>query len=94
MKIGVYYNGQWWLDHNGNGVWDGPVTDRQYTWGWSASTPVIGDWNGDGTMKIGVYYNGQWWLDHNGNGVWDGTLSDQFGSIGSIGSIPVIGKWG
>ena len=27
-KIGVYVNGSWMIDYNGNGVWDGPEKDR------------------------------------------------------------------
>ena len=26
-KIGLYKDGAWYLDKNGNGVWDGPVID-------------------------------------------------------------------
>ena len=36
--------------------------------GW---TPIVGDWNGNGTTKIGVYKDGILYLDYNGNGVWD-----------------------
>jgi hypothetical protein len=44
MKIGVYYNGQWWLDHNGNGVWDGTLSDQFGSIGSIGSIPVIGKW--------------------------------------------------
>jgi len=27
-KIGVFSNGTWYLDMNGNGVWDGPSVDK------------------------------------------------------------------
>jgi len=92
-KAGIFQNGIWSLDYNGNVSWDDSVIDRQYSWGWSASMPVMGDWNGDGKTEIGVYYGGQWWLDYNGNGVWDGPTIDKYYSFGSPGSIPEVGDW-
>jgi PKD repeat protein len=92
-KVAVYYNGAWWLDYNGNGVWDGAVIDRQYTWGWSASSPLVGDWNSDGRKKIAVYYNGAWWLDYNGNGVWDGAVIDRQYTWGWSASTPLVAPW-
>ena len=69
--IGVYQNGVWYLDWNGNGAWDQGI-DKVYSFGAAGWTSVIGDWNPavPGT-KIGVYQNGIWYLDWNGNGVWD-----------------------
>jgi len=48
-EIGVFRNGTWYLDYNGNGVWDGcgttPDTDRCYMqFGWTGDLPVAGDW--------------------------------------------------
>ena len=49
QKIGVFRNSHdWYLDSNGNGTWDGNVTDRQYALGKAGDMPVVGDWNGDG----------------------------------------------
>ena len=54
FKIGVFRNGQWLLDYNGNGVWDGVAGgDRLYTFGQAGDKPVVGDWNGNGTSKVG-----------------------------------------
>jgi PKD repeat protein len=92
-KAGVFQNGVWSLDYNGNISWDGSVIDRQYSWGWSAATPVVGDWNGDGKTEIGVYYSGLWWLDYNGNGVWDGPTVDKYYTFGSAESMPEVGDW-
>jgi hypothetical protein len=92
-KIGIYKNGAWQLDRNGNIAWDDTVTDRQYSWGWSASSPLVGDWNGDGKTEVGTYYSGQWWLDYNGNGAWDGPSVDKYYTFGSSGSIPLVGDW-
>ncbi len=95
-KVGIYANGEWDLDLNGNGVWDGTPTDAAYSFGGGANAiPVIGDWTGTGTMKIGIYANGEWDLDLNGNGVWDGAPIDAQYSFGGgiANAIPVTGDW-
>jgi hypothetical protein len=96
-KIGVYHNGVWYLDANGNGVWDGAPTDRLYYFGGGVANgkPVTGDWNNSGTTKIGIFSNGTWYLDLNGNGAWNGTPTDAiyyFGG-GIPGALPVTGDW-
>jgi hypothetical protein len=96
-KIGIYANGTWYLDLNGNGVWDGTPTDGQYSFGAGVvnAIPVTGDWTGTGTTRIGIYANGTWYLDLNGNGVWDGTPTDAQYSFGAgvVNAIPVTGDW-
>src|SRR5262249_27565893 len=42
-KIGLYINGIWLLDYNGNGVWDGPGIDKLVYFGGPGYTPVVGD---------------------------------------------------
>jgi hypothetical protein len=42
-KIGVYYAGTWWLDYNGNDVWDGSAVDNTSTFGSAGSVPVVGE---------------------------------------------------
>ena len=98
VKIGVFSNGTWYLDMNGNGVWDGPSVDKvisNFGQGLPNVIPVTGDWNGTGTTKIGVFSNGTWYLDMNGNGIWEGASIDNeipdFGK-GMNGAIPVILK--
>ncbi len=96
-KIGIYKDGTWYLDLNGNGAWDGEPTDHQLVFGAGLSNayPVAGDWTGDGTTKIGVYAGGVWYLDLNGNGAWDGEPTDgirKFG-IGLTNAVPVAGDW-
>ena len=71
-RIGIFRgNGQWWLDMNGNNIWDpGTGADEIKNFGSSGNIPVSGDWTGDGTTKPGVFFgNGTWWLDLNNNGV-------------------------
>ncbi len=66
--VGIFRDGWWALDANGNGAWD-EGTDKSYGFGWEGVTPVPGDWNGDGIDEIGVFDGYHWYLDLNGNGV-------------------------
>jgi hypothetical protein len=44
-SIGVYRNGTWYLDTNGNGLWDGCATDGCVAWGGlPEDVPVVGRW--------------------------------------------------
>ena len=63
-----------------------------YSFGTTGSTPIIGDWNGDGKAKIGVFKDGAWRLDSNGNGAWDAGTDKEY-SLGATGYIPVTGRW-
>ncbi len=99
--VGVFRNGTWYLDYNGNGAWDGCQQDGGQdqclfnSFGQAGDLPAAGDWNGDGKAKVGVFRNGTWYLDYNGNGAWDGCGVDRcyFGSFGQAGDLPVAGKW-
>jgi peptidoglycan hydrolase-like protein with peptidoglycan-binding domain len=98
-KIAVFYNGGWYMDPNGNGIWDGTANDKLYPTfgnGLSNAIPVTGDWDGTGVIRIGVFSNGSWYFDMNGNGVWDGGVVDKvipnFGR-GLPNAIPVTGDW-
>ncbi|MEE4380243.1 MAG: choice-of-anchor Q domain-containing protein [Candidatus Competibacteraceae bacterium] len=95
-NIGVQRGGQWFLDRNGNGQWDGCNVDACYVFGTAGDRPVAGDWDGDGFATIGMLRNGQWFLD-NGNGAWDGCgnfpTQDVCISFGGAGDQPVAGDW-
>ncbi len=52
-KIGVFIDGLWFLDLNGNGTWD--AADLWAKLGKKADQPVSGDWNGDGKTDIGIF---------------------------------------
>jgi len=44
-KLGVFRNGTWYLDYNGNGLWDSCTIDRCLPFvGLATDTPVVGDW--------------------------------------------------
>jgi subtilisin family serine protease len=89
-KIGVFRDGWWYLDVNGNGLWDSGI-DKSLNFGMAGDQPITGDWNGDGKVKIGVFRNGIWYLDYNGDGGWDS--GDKVYSFGQAGDIPVVGDW-
>ena len=96
-EIGVFRNSThlFYLDYNGNGVWNGSVVDRQYNFGISGDLPVSGDWNNDGKSEIGVFRNSThlFYLDYNGNGVWNGSVVDRQYNFGISGDLPISGDW-
>jgi len=88
-KVGVFLNGGWWLDANGDGIWD--TGDEYHMFGSPGVQAVTGDWNRDGKDEIGVFLNGGWWLDANGSGAWD--TGDEYHMFGSPGVQAVTGDW-
>jgi hypothetical protein len=98
-KIGIFrpQSGEWLLDLNDNGMWDGSPVDRlSGPFGQFGDRPVVGDWDGNGVIRIGVFRpsTGQWFLDMNGNGQLDDCSVDAcLGPFGQIGDRPVVGKW-
>jgi thermitase len=90
-KIGVFRNGGWYLDYDGNGIWDSGI-DNSSAFGAPGWTSVVGDWNGDGKTKIGVYKDGAWYLDYDGTGIWDAG-KDNTSMFGAPGWTSVVGDW-
>jgi len=93
-KIGIYRPStcQWFLDYNGNGVFD--AGDKTYNFGGIAGDkPVVGDWSGAGTSKIGIFRSGYFrLLDYNGDGSFDnGDQAFAFGGVAA--DVPVAGDW-
>ena len=88
-KIGVYKDGAWHLDYNGNGAFD--TNDKAYAFGKTGWLPVTGDWNGDKKIEIGIYLNGNWYLDYNGNGAFD--TKDKVYAFGKTGWTQIVGDW-
>ncbi len=92
-SVGIYRNGEWYVDLNDNRVWDGPATDGYAVFGGlPGDVPVVGDWDGSGTTKIGIYRQGVWYLDVNGDGVWDEMTEGPVTWGGLPEDIPVVGK--
>ena len=99
QDIGLFLprKGSWHLDRNGNGKWDSCEKDKCFgPFGAEGDLPIIGDWDGTGTVRIGVFRpsTGMWYLDLNGNGKMDScTIDGCFGPFGQPGDLPVVGKW-
>ena len=51
--VGVYFKGEWFIDLNGNGIWDD--SDLWAKLGNAHDKPVTGDWDGDGKTDIGIF---------------------------------------
>jgi serine-aspartate repeat-containing protein C/D/E len=88
-NIGVFKDGRWWLDADGNGRWS--EGDLEFVYGEKGDIPIVGDWNGDGIANVGVYRAGLWILDLDGNRVLDAT--DHVFRFGTAQDIPVVGDW-
>ncbi|MBL8247936.1 MAG: hypothetical protein JNK95_06165 [Candidatus Competibacter sp.] len=95
--VGVFRDGQWFLDANGNGAWDGCGTEFCFTgFGQAGDLPASGNWDGGGKSYIGVLRSGtgQWFIDRNGNRQWDGCVADGcYSGFGAPGDVPVAGDW-
>jgi hypothetical protein len=91
-RIGVFRNGTWYLDINGNGVFDSGV--KSVAFGETGDIPLLGDWNGTGRIKLGLFRNGSFILDLSGHlsGIATG-LSDATFPFGLPGDIPVAADW-
>ena len=59
-EAAIYVAGQWFVDLNGNGVWD--EGDLWIQLGTLLDRPVVGDWDGDGKDDIGIFGR-QWQRD-------------------------------
>lgn len=51
-EVGLFRDGQWLIDFNGNGSWD--HDDLLIELGQRGDRPITGDWNQDGKTDIGV----------------------------------------
>ncbi len=91
-RIGVFRNGTWYLDINGDGVYG--AGDKTVVFGQAGDVPVVGDWNGTGTVKLGLFRQGTFILDLSGHlsGVPTG-LSDATFPFGLSTDIPVAADW-
>ncbi|MEZ5583474.1 MAG: VCBS repeat-containing protein [Candidatus Competibacteraceae bacterium] len=93
-RVGIYRNGQWLLDANGNDQFDNCQLDRCWAFGLAGDQPVTADWNGNGVTGIGVKRSSAWFLDRDGDGAWSGCGTDGCISVwGAPTDQPVTGYW-
>jgi hypothetical protein len=94
-KLGLYSQGFWFLDYDGNYAWDGGVADKVFGFGWTGAKPMVGDWNGDGRDSVAVYSGGFWFFDYDGDTQWNPAPGgqDRIFGLGWTGAIPVVGDW-
>jgi hypothetical protein len=52
-ELGMYLEGRWYVDLNGNGTLD--AADLVAQFGTAGDRPIVGDWNQDGKADIGVF---------------------------------------
>ena len=60
-QIGVFRDGRWHLDLNGDGRFT--EVDATVEYGTAGDLPVVGDFDGNGFEEIGVFRAGQWIVD-------------------------------
>jgi Beta-propeller repeat len=91
-RIGIFRNGTWILDIDGNGVIDS--SDRTVVFGQAGDIPIVGDWRGTGQIALGLFRKGTFILDLSGHltGVPTG-LSDATFTFGQAGNIPIVADW-
>jgi protocatechuate 3,4-dioxygenase beta subunit len=87
--VGVFRDGQWRLDLDGDGRWT--ERDVNLKFGREGDLPIVGDFNGDGVDELGVYRQGMWYLDTNGNRELD--AHDRVFALGGAEGTPVTGDW-
>jgi hypothetical protein len=90
-QIGVFRNGTWIVDSNGDGQFE--LTDAQFSFGLAGDLPVVGNWNSSGQKRIGIFRpsTGFWVLDSNGNNAFD--VTDQVVFFGLPGDLAAVGTW-
>ena len=96
MRVGLFRDGVWFLDLNGNRRWDGEEGgDGVFSFGLPGDIAAPGDWTGNGITKLGVFRKngerGEWGLDINGNMAYD--RADKIALFGLASDIPVVAKW-
>jgi len=98
-KLGLFTSDtfEWFLDANGNGIWDGCEIDVcAKSFGGPADVPVVGNWTG-GEDRIAIFRAGEskWHLDMNGNEKLDPCKIDKCSglSVYQPGDVPVAGDW-
>ena len=92
-RIGIFRNGTWILDINGDGIIDaGDKTVLSF--GQAGDIPVVGDWLGTGHISLGLFRQGTFILDLSGHltGVPTGQGDATF-PFGQAGDLPIVADW-
>jgi hypothetical protein len=77
-----------WLLRNSDSPGNPDIT---FYYGQAGDVPVVGDWDGNGTVTIGVFRPaGAQWLLRNSNSPGNPDISFSYGQAGDI---PVVGRW-
>jgi hypothetical protein len=99
-KLGLFVpeTSQWFLDANGNGIWEDCGVDACVeAFGQSTDLPAVGQWTTTPGDWIGVFRpsEAKWYLDLNRNGVLNGCRTDACPSFSNYvnGDIAVAGDW-
>jgi hypothetical protein len=101
IRLGVFRQGNWYIDLNNNGVWDGVAGgDAIYSFGLPGDIAIPGDWGGTGVTKLGVFrcppapaFGGcTWYLDAGNKKAWDPATAEVY-SYGLSGDLPVVNNW-
>ncbi len=87
--IGIFRDGVWTLDLNGDGVFD--EADSSFSFGQTGDLPIVGDFDGDGVADLAVYRAGRWIVDTNGDRALD--ARDRVFELGGADSKPITGDW-
>ena len=72
-SVGVYNNGKWTLDYDGDGRFTS--ADKEFVFGEPGDIPVVGKWDHSEVSKVGVYRRGEFVLDVEGKGVMDSSVA-------------------
>lgn len=92
-RIGIFRNGTWILDTNGDGILD--AGDQTVSFGQTGDIPVVGDWRGIGHIALGLYRKGTFILDYSGHlsGVPTGLNDVTIANFGLATDIPIVDDW-
>ena len=91
-RIGLYCDGTWYLDLNGDNLYSAGVDRVVTNFGFVGAQPVVGDWDNTGKVRLGFFQNGLWYLDLVGDYVLRYTAQSVF-SMGGAGDFAIAGDF-
>lgn len=90
MQIGVFSNGWWRLDFDGDGQCR--AGERTWQFGQPGDLPFAGKWRNPDRDCAGVFRKGVWYLDSDCSGQFD-SGDETVEQFGVAGDLPVVGDW-